>query len=346
MTGGKFMKVPLGLWGGKTLIRAAVFFLCISCAVEERVEILGSRSQAPVFLGCKAVSGQALQFQFSQPVEVLTFITDPPLPVESVEGGEVVQVNLSAGIPGGESYTADILVKDKEGNTLNVLIPFRSRNERMPRLLINELRTEYTSSATKPKIEFVELKVLEAGNLGALRLFIAGNTKDPLVFEFPPVELASEQYLVVHLRTLEAGAVDETGDDLDLSEGNEVSATARDFWIPGSEKMLHKTDAVYLMDQDDNIIDAVMMSENADPWWTKDHFVQAADLFYQQGAWISPDEEIPGPTAAVFTASTTATRSICRDETVPDSNAAGDWYVTVNSGATPGAPNNVKRYNE
>jgi hypothetical protein len=312
--------------------------------VEEAVEFMGNPLQAPVFLGCKAESPRTIQFQFSRPVEVLSFNADPPLPVESIDGGELVRVNLSGGLPGGEPYTADILVKDERGNTLNVLIPFRSRNERMPRLLINELRTEYSSS--QPRIEFVELKVTEAGNLGALRLFIAGNPKKPLVFEFPPAEAARGDYIVVHLRTLEQGAENETGDNLGLSGGYDANPGARDFWIPGAEKLLRKTDAVYLLDQDDKIIDAVMMSETGDPWWTKDHFVQAADLFYQQGAWVSGEGEISGPASAVITGSATATRSICRDETVPDSNSAADWYVTVTSGATPGAENNKRRYDE
>jgi hypothetical protein len=314
--------------------------------MEETAGILGSRSQAPVFLGCRAAGTETLQFRFSRPVEVLAFNASPALPVESIEGGEVIQVNLSDSIPGGEAYTADILVKDGEGNTLNVLVPFRSRNDRMPRLHINELRTEYSSSSTKLRIEFVELKAVEAGNLGALRLYIAGNTKKSMVFEFPPAELAAGEYVVLHLRTLEEGAVDETGDKLDLSKGGEAGALSRDFWIPGAEKLLHKTDAVYLLDQDDSIIDAVMMSENADPWWTKDHFVQAADLLYRQGAWISPDGEIPGPGAAVITGLSTATRSICRNEAVPDSNTAADWYITVTSGASPGALNNPKRFDE
>jgi hypothetical protein len=341
-TGGKFMKVTLGLWGERVLIGMAVLCLCVSCFVEETVEVLGNRSQAPVFLGCRAASGQALQFRFSQPVEVLTFIADPPLPVESIENGEVVQVNLSGSIPGGASYTADILVKDEGGNTLNVLIPFRSRNERMPRVLINELRTEYS----KPKTEYVELKTLEAGNLGALRLFIPGNTKNPMVFEFPPVDVAAGQYVVIHLRTVEEGVVNESTGDPSLSGGTDTTKNSLDFWIPDTEKLLHKTDVVYLMDQDDKIVDAVMMSENADSWWTKDHFVQAADLLYQQGAWTSADEDIPGPADAVitFNIKTAMTRSISRDETVPDSNSAADWYITATSGVSPGTVNSTKRF--
>ncbi|MDR1971058.1 MAG: lamin tail domain-containing protein [Treponema sp.] len=338
------MKTSTWLWGLKTLINMAVLCLSVSCSVEEAVEILGGRSQTPVFLGYKASGGQTLQFRFSQAVEVLAFTTEPALPVESIEGGEVVRVNLSARVPGGEPYAADILVKDEGGNTLNVLVPFRSRNERLPKLLINELRTEYS----RPKAEFVELKALEAGNLGALRLFISGNTKAPLVFEFPPAEVAAGDYIVVHLRTLEEDAVNEHTGDPALSGGTDAAKTAWDFWVPGTEKLLHKTDTVYLMDQDDRIVDAVMMSENPDPWWTKDHFVQAADLLYQAGAWNSADGEIPSPIDAVITASikTAMTRSISRDETVEDRNTAADWYISATSAATPGAKNNPNRYVE
>jgi hypothetical protein len=194
----------------------------------------------------------------------------------------------------------------------------------------------------------VELKSLEAGNLGALRLYIAGNIKAPLVFEFPPVEVAANEYIVLHLRTLDSdtGALNETGSDLALSKGNEAGNKARDFWIPDSAKLLHKTDAVYLMDQDDKIIDAVMLSELRDSWWAKEEFVQAADMFHQQGAWLSADGKIAGPQDAVITEKTTPTRSICRAENTPDGNDSGDWYITANSSASPGGPNSSKRYEE
>jgi hypothetical protein len=328
------------------LTGAAVLCLGVSCSVTEAVEILENRSQTPVFLGFRAESEQTLQFRFSLPVEVLAFAAEPPLPVESIENGEVVRVNLPAGIPAGEPHTADILVKDRGGNTLNVLIPFRSRNDRLPPILINELRTEYT----KPKTEYVELKTLEAGNLGALRLVIPGNTKQPVVFEFPPVEVGALEYIVVHLRTVEEGTADEIEGDPSLSGGVDTTESAWDFWVPNTEKLLHKTDTVYLLDQDDNIIDAVMMSENPDSWWTKDYFVEAADLLYRQGAWGSAEGEIPGPADAVITLNikTAMTRSISRDETAEDSNTAADWYVTAtttkNPGATPGAANNPNRF--
>jgi hypothetical protein len=172
-----------------------------------------------------------------------------------------------------------------------------------------------------------------------------------MVFEFPPAEVAAGEYIVLHLRTLgiDLGVVNETGPDLGLSgtgDAKEAKSTARDFWLPGSTKLLHKTDAVYLLDQNDQLIDAVMLSENPDSWWAKEEFVQAADMFYRQEAWLSADQKIPGPQDAVISGKTTPTRSICREESVPDGNDAGDWYITANSSATPGGPNNPKRYEE
>jgi hypothetical protein len=337
----------IALPAGSVLLGVLVSWFCGACSMGETAQILGKHSQTPVYLGCKAVSPREFQFSFSQSVEVLSFTTDPPLPVQEISGGTLVQVILSEEVPSGELYTANILVKDDEGNTLNVLVPFRSRNERIPQFLINELRTEYS----KPRTEFVELKTLEAGNLGALRLFIIGHTANPLVYEFPPVEVAAGEYILLHLRSIESNEavmVNETGTALDLSGGSDSRADARDLWVPTSEKLLHKTDVVYLMDQDDQIIDAVVMSENDDPWWTKEHFVQAADLLYQQGAWVQGEGKIPGPSDAVITAGikTAMTRSISRDKTLPDTNTKADWYISATSAVSPGMENNPKRYEE
>jgi hypothetical protein len=324
-----------------------VFLLWVlsACSTGELVEqILGSSSEAPAFLSYRPLSDREISFQFSLPVEVKSFNLDPPLPAESSSEGSEVKLILGETPAGGERFIADILVEDNAGNTLNVLIPFRTKNERTPRILINEIRTEYS----KPKTEFVELKTLEEGNLGALRLYIAGNTKNPLIFEFPPAEAAADEYIVLHLRTLDSdtGAVNETGPNLALSKGNEAGGKARDFWIPDSTKLLHPTDVIYLMDQDDRIIDAVMLSETPDSWWSKEEFVQTADILYEQKAWLSGEGKIGGPQDAVITGKTTATRSICREESVSDGNDAGDWYITANSSATPGARNNPKRYEE
>ena len=328
-----------------TVLILSLFCTVCSCATggaEAAMLILGSSSQAPVFLSCKAVSETEINFLFSHPVRVTSLNFDPAIRLEAVEDGSVVRVNFAGGPGPGEKLTADILAEDENGNTINVLVPFRTRNDRIPQMYINEIRTE----TAKPKYEFIEFKTLEAGNLGALRLYIAGNYKAPMVYEFQSIEVNKGEYITLHLRTTEEGCCDELGSNLAESGGTDSSPTARDLWIPGSNKLLHKTDAVYLLDQDDRVVDAVMLSESAEPWWNKDYLAEAADFLFRAGAWTGPDGNICSPSGAVASTGTTATRTICRDETLKEnSRTAADWYITATSSATPGGINNPKRYN-
>jgi hypothetical protein len=323
----------------------ALFYSACSCSTESALQqVLGISAEAPVFIGCKAISGREIAFQFSLPVTVSSLRFDPPQEIEEIGTGDLVAVTLQKPLIGGERVMADILVEDQAGNTLNVLVPFRTRNDNIPSFVITEVRTEYS----KPKVEFVELRMLTAGNLGALRMFIAGSGLDAPFLEFPPVTVKAGEYVVIHLRSLDPAAIDETGDDLaatPYTKDNEAQIDARDFWIPEAKKHLtKKAGAVFFTDQDDRIIDAVMFSETADAWWQDENMAKAAELLGKAGAWTASDGGLPGPADAVLSRDTTATRSICRDESAADNNSASDWYITATSCATPGKENSTRRY--
>jgi hypothetical protein len=331
------------LWGAAL---PAIINSACSCSTESTIQqILSVNAKSPVFIGCKAVSSREIAFQFSLPVTVSSLIFDPPQEIGEIRDGDTVTVILQDPPPGGERIMADILVKDRDGNTLNVLVPFRTRNESFPSFIITEVRTEYS----KPKVEFVELRMLTAGNLGALRMFTAANGLDTPLFEFPPAAVNAGEYVVVHLRTPETAVVNETGGDLaavPYTKENEAQPDAMDFWIPESKKRLSKkAGAVFFADQDDRIIDALIFSESAaGSFWQDEKMTQAAELLGEAGAWTAADGGIPCPADAVLSRDTTATRSICRDETIADSDSAADWYITATSCATAGKPNNPKRY--
>jgi hypothetical protein len=325
--------------------------------------ILGMSQEAPVFLDYKAVSRQEVQFRFSRPVSVSSLCFDPPQEADyAAEGDGLVRVFFTEAPQAGEKLLADLLVEDAAKNTLNVLIPFRSRNDDMPALVINELRTEYSS----PKTEFIELFVSGAGkngvsNLGALRVFIAGISAEVPVYEFPPVEVQTGEYVVLHLRSIAKEAdllKDETGANLALSGGTDALSTARDFWVPSTSKLLHKTDAVWIMDQDDRILDAVLLSETGGDTWPKQVFIDAAKRIAQEEAWLSKNKSpvaLPSPEDAVITGAikTALTRSVSR---LPDTrgvtqntHSSSDWIIagplnTKTPGATPGAPNSTNVY--
>jgi hypothetical protein len=325
------------------ILLGGLLFLACACSTDSAIQkVLGSSAETPVFLGLKAVSSREIHLEFSLPVNLSSLRFDPPLDIESVTEGSLIQVRLVADMKGGAPFVADLLVEDDAGNTLAVLIPFRGRNDRVPGFIITELRTEYAN----PRVEFVELRTLSPGNMGAVRLFIASLGMGEPVFEFPPVEVEAGEYLLIHLRTLDQNSLDETGEDRDLSPGSEAVSGARDFWVPGAVKRLRKTDAVLVMDQDDRVLDAVLLTEKPDEPWAREGLDLAADILNTQGAWVPQEGSAkrPGPPDGVSSKGATATRTICRDEAGEDSNTVADWYIAATSQATPGKPNSTKRY--
>jgi hypothetical protein len=326
-----------------------VSILLGSCSTPETPgasPVTGGSSSALLYLSCRAVSQDEVEFEFSRSVTIKYLNFEPELSVDSIENGSTVKIKFKEKPESGKLINANLLAEDERKNTLNVLVSFRTRNDRMPKLVINEICTENATAAAGKKEEFIEFKMKSAGNLGAMRVVINSNTAaaKQTVYEFSPVEVKKDEYMVLHLRTYNKESKDEYGNSLDESIGVNASPTARDFWIPEETKLLHKTAMIYVLDQDDNVLDAVMISENPDSWWTKDYFAETAEYLFNKGAWKSADGNICSPQDAVASGKTTNTRTICRDETVDDSNSAKDWYITDTSNATVGKPNSVKRY--
>jgi len=306
----------------------------------------GGSSSALLYLNCRAVSQDEIEFVFSQPVTIKYLNFEPKLEIASMEDGSTVKVKLKEKVELGILITADLLAEDDKKNTISVTDSFRTRNDRIPKLVINELCTENGTSTNK-RTEFIELKMKSDGNLGAIRLFILGNTSvtKETIYEFLPCEVKKNQYVTLHLRTLEESCKDEYGGNISESGGANSSETAWDFWIPGDKKLMQTAaTTVYLLDQDNNVLDAVMISENPDSWWAKDYFAEAAAFLFNSGAWKSPDGVICSPADAVASGKTTNTRTICRDETVENTKTSADWYITDTSNASPGKQNSIKRY--
>jgi len=332
----------------------AVCAILASCstgdsAAAAAAQMLGGSSQALLFINCKTVSAEELEFEFSQPVTVKSLNFEPALEIASIEDGSIVKVRLEESPGPGVLFTADLLAEDTAQNSINVLVQFRSRNDRMPKLVINEICTEYSNTNAGKKEEFIEFKMESAGNLGAMRVVVMGNTNAAKLttYEFMPVEVEEGEYVTLHLRTWDDFCKDETGDNLEESKSLNSSPTGRDFWLPGTDKLIHKAaTVVYVLDQDDNVLDAVMLSATPDPWWKNAWQAEASEFLFSQKAWKSAEGTIGGPAAAVNSSATSNTRTICRDETAEDTNTAADWYIVANSSATPGKRNSTTRYSK
>ena len=315
-------------------------------------EILHSSASAPVFLDCRAVSSTEISFRFSEPVRMVSFNLDPGAEMLSCRDGEEVLVTLAQPLGTGVRITADILVEDEHRNTLNVLVPFRSKNERPPLLLINEIRTAGTNvnNPKTAKVEFIEFYSKSAGNLGSLRLYAASYSLTQPVYEFNPVEVKAGEYIVLHLRTPSADCVDETTADLAVSGGNDALPIARDLWVPGSQKTVHDTDAIYLADQDGHIIDAVLLCEVSGNSWNKAYMAEAAALFAAQGVWLPAGGLEPAAgtytltaSDAVYSVPATATKTFNRDESLEKGGRPENWYITTSSNNSPGKSNSTNR---
>jgi len=330
----------------KYLLLLGVCLTVFACTTPEAalsVKMQGSSSQTLTFESCKAVSENEIVFTFSREVTVKYAYLLPDISIESIENGSTVRIKLCEAAQPGSLITADILAEDENKNSINVLVSLRAKNNRMPALVINEVCTENSN----PRTEFIEFLMLSDGNLGGMRAVIMGNTNASklTIFEFLPVEVKKGEYVVLHLRTVEETSKSEYGDSLDESGGRNASPLARDIWMPGNTKLVHKEGTIiYVPDQDDNILAALMISNSAENWWSKDYHAQAAALLFNQGFWVTEKGGASGPSEAVRSAGTTNTRTINRDETSENPNTASSWYVTVSSGISAGRPNNTGRY--
>jgi len=264
---------------------------------------------------------------FDEPPEIFA-------PGEDDSGGNPLTEN-------GTSDPQDTSLPEEEESDENT---YDEVHNGIPLVLINELRTEYEKSSGRA--EFIELKIMSQGNLDGLKVFIVSNTKNPLVYQFKSVNVNEGEYAVLHLRTLNETSVDEYGDDLSESGGADSSPAARDFWVTGTSEVLRKTDAVYIMDQNDVILDAVIIAEDVIPKESAAFFNQACAFLFSQGAWKSAEGGLPAHGDAVksSTIGSALTRSISRDETASDSNTAADWYVAATGGVSAGRENDPRRF--
>lgn len=316
----------------KQSIWIAAALLLAACAPPPILEgVIGVDATPPTFLSARMPTTTRLAVRFSEPVAVRAVRVDPELPVQAAgDGAAEVSIDFARAAECGRRYVLDIEAEDADGNTVTALAPFLGRNDDPPAVLINEIRTEYS----KPKAEFVELRALEAGNLGGLSLATTVAGFGAPVFTFPPLAVAAGEFVVVHLRSAEEGLADETG-ALDASSGTDSSPAARDFWVPGNEKRVRKTDVVALLDTEGEPLDGVAFTETPGIEWKNEALREAAAFLSLRGAWTGE---------AASSVGSAATRTLCRGPGAADSGAARDWRIVATGGASPGAPNAATVY--
>lgn len=323
----------------------AVLSSCAAIAgcsvVPESVSVWGGDVSAPELTEVTVEGEGTLLVRFTAPVTVLdASVTVPsdgrrfPASWTSLDGGKTASFAVS-GTPGiGVRAFISGSVADGTGSTLSFSVPYTGYNPRPASLVINEVRTEYEKKGSAYRVEYIEFYVRKAGNLGGVQVCNPRNEKHPS-YEFPAVEVSPGEYVVLHLRSLEEGLVNETG-AIDASAGTDSSPLARDFWDTQKTEPL-KGDNVLLVRERDggNIMDAFLFANEKLTDWPTDAVTLAATEAVAAGQW-KPGAAV---TDAFRYSKAAAVNTFGRDEKSTDSDVASDWANSESKKYSPGKAN-------
>lgn len=242
-------------------------------------------------------------------------------------------------------YTLSGVATDKKNNSLTFHFTFTGFNNNIPKLVLNEVRTE----SSKLKYEFIEIVALSEGNLGGVQI-LCGYDSENGIFTFPSVYVKENEYIVVHYRKSEEGAITEINlvnasyeEELAVSTATDSCSTARDFWIDNTDARIQKSDVILIKDKKDGIIlDAVLFSESTNLEWKKDIQKEYATQASENGIWLDNSFENSVLNAAISDGITN-TRTLSR-QSLQGKSSKDNWKIVATSNATPGTINSSKLY--
>ncbi len=295
------------LWS--SIVLSSVFN--ISCSVTtEGIQILAGDYEAPQLQSVLVESDRVVSVCFLEEVSVLgitlsevsesvdenAYELSPslysasgsknavPVSVELQDNGKKVVCNLSESTQIGKKYILFGEVEDKNGNSLTFTAPVTGFNSHAATLVLSEIQDK---STVKGGAEFIELYVLEPGNVSGIVLSSA-NDGENYDFPLPALEVFAGEIITVHLRTAGDGCVSEYGSDLTLSTAPGSSA-ARDIWSENSESRLGTSQDVILLKNGNTgtVLDAFLYTRAAKTEWIKPAVADAALEANKSGAWPS-----------------------------------------------------------
>ena len=276
------------------------------------------------------------------------FSSDPDLgSLGIVSEGKRVRISASGILAAGAALSLEGTVRDFSGNSTSFVLPFWGYNPDLPRVLLNEALTQ--GSLTHP--DLVELAILESGNLAGLTFRVGCAAKQVLIFTFPPCEVSSGEFVVLHLKPQGIPEErDETGDPA-VSGGLDAYPYARDFWYRGGDGALPGENGCLTLYRSPTgqILDALLYSARTSASDTKyggfgtQALLDQARELVSEGAWKIVEAEVR-PEDAARSEGTTSTRTICRSSDSGDTDCAADWHIVPTKGSTVGGPNSDAVY--
>lgn len=327
-----------------------VFIIFTGCLpIADNREISEADLHPPQLLTFSVPDARKIEMEFNKPPQYIegSLHLIPSLPIEKVETGETtLSVTFSEDQQLGTEYMLEISVRDKRGNSMDILTPFYGFNPRVPEICINEFTTQ--GSGNHP--DMVELCTFSAGNMAGVTIYegTTSNWDDKLVF--PPLEIPANSYLLVHFKP---EGIPEEIDEINTrneSGGLDASPDAYDFWVPMGSGLSGNNGVIALYKSPQGtLIDGVLYSNRTS---TSDEnyrgfgmlkVMERADELAEQGGWVFTGDAI-APEDGINPDDSTATRSMCRNSSSEDTDSASDWHIVPTSTYSFGTVNSDEVY--
>jgi len=233
----------------------------------------------------------------------------------------------------GEKFIVRGSVTDGEHRVLDFALPFEGKNHRPACLQISEIRPLYSS---KPKSEFIECMVTEAGNLAGITILNVGDKNQPH-YTFPAAEVKKGEVVVYHWRSVEADIRDELTPST-VSKGTQASAGARDFWGPFTSLPKRNANVILIKTHAKGPIqDAILYctkkefdKRSPSLSWGSEQLAQDAAAAVASGAWNGSTELKDSVITALA-----ASKSLVR-KSKTKANNAGNWLLRPAKAVTMG----------
>lgn len=284
------------------------------------LSMLSGDFSVPKITSFELKEADLVQLSFTKNVEVsnlsLTLLLEnenQEVPCDFSFEEEKLLLRLQNQMTPGSSYQLDGCVMDENKNILSFSIPFKGFNGRVPSLLISEVRNAYGSKSINKvkhyKTEFVELFILEDGNLSGVKI-ISANDGEEKSYTCPNLEVKAGSYVTVHMRTIPQDKItdeiliSEIDGDLTASYSLDTSSYAIDLWSENSSAVFAQSDVIAVIDSQTGLPLDALCYETYEK--KLDTFSEIAELVLQNENWLGE------PFDASLVTSSAVTRSIAR----------------------------------
>ena len=275
------------------------------------------------------------------------FMIVPEVGIAAVEyHDQTVEVYSTQALNAGEEYFIKGTVKDSKSNSTSFGITFFGYNPDLPELLINE----FTTNGSGKHPDTVELYAKTGGNTAGITLFGGTKTTFQDKFILPQLKLEAGDYILIHLKPQGIETEVNETERKDVAKGYDSSDTAWDFWVQGGSGLSGNNGAITLYTNPyGQLMDAAIYTNRTSESDTdyrgfgSAKFMLQADEIVASGGWNIEGDEI-APEDCIWSADSTATRSIGRSSTSLDTDTKADWHTVPTSKFSFGKENSDEIY--